>query len=85
MKNKVEITYLENMALYRADFYKGATQVGYKNLTSDEVDALSEVDTLPSAGETLSFPVDFLREELEQIGSIDFESNLMILLEELAR
>lgn len=85
MTNKVEIQYHTNMALYRANFFQGSVQVGYKNLTADEADAISEIDTLPSAGEVLSFPADFLKEELEQVGSIDFESNLMILLGQLAR
>lgn len=85
MTNTVKIQYHTNMALYRADFLKGGTPVGYKNLTSDEADAISEIDTLPSEGEVLSFPVDFLKDELEQIGSIDFESNLMVLLGQLAR
>lgn len=85
MTNKVEIRYHTNMALYRADFLQGNTKVGYKNLTADEADAVSEICALPSEGELLRFPADFLKEELEQIGSIDFESNLMILLGQLAR
>lgn len=85
MSNTVRIQYHTNMALYRLDFLKDGTPVGYKNLTNDEADAISEIDTLPSEGEVLSFPADFLKEELEQIGSIDFESNLMVLLGQLAR
>jgi hypothetical protein len=85
MKNTVQVRYHTNMALYRAEFYQGGTAVGYKNLTNDEADAISEINTLPSEGELLIFPADFLRDELEQIGSIDFESNLMVLLGQLAR
>lgn len=84
MKNKVEVRYFTDQALYRADFLKGNTKVGYKNLTEDEADAISEICALPSEGELLRFPADFLKEELEQIGSIDFESNLFTILQELA-
>ena len=83
--NSIEVRYLEEQGIYRADFYKGNTLFEVKVLTEDELDALSEVSTPPSVGELVTLNADFLTEELERIGSIDFESNLMNILQELAR
>lgn len=85
MKNKVEVRYFEDQDLYRADFYKGKKLIQSKALTNDELDALSEVSTPPRVGELVTLNANFLTEELERIGSIDFDSNLMIILQELAR
>ena len=85
MTKTVQVRYVENEAQYRAEFYAGKTLLQSKALTSDEAEALSEVSTLPSVGELVTLQAWYLKEELEQIGSIDFESNFFTLLEELAR
>lgn len=85
MTKTVQFRYVENEAQYRAEFYAGKTLLQSKALTSDEAEAVSEVMTLPSSNELVTLHADYLLDTLEQIGSIDFESNLFSILEELAR
>lgn len=84
MSNTIEVRYLPGQAQYRADFLKGAKLFESKMLTNDEAEAIDMVFGLPGAREHIVLQADYLTEVLGEYADMD-ESNLMLILQDLAR